>query len=74
MEDLQKEYEIKACFTQSQDCCTTEDDVQELHIHTCDGGGGEFYIIETKRWAFEKPEELLNLINEFIEKNKNIKK
>jgi hypothetical protein len=73
MEDLQKEYELRGIFTQPQDCCTSDNDLQELHIHTCDGGGGEFYIIETQRWAFDKPEDLLNLIHEFIEKNKKIK-
>ena len=71
-QDLIKEYTLSASYSQEMDCCSTEDDYQDLSIETCDGGGGPFYIIKTKRWAFDKPEEFYALIDEFIEKFKKL--
>lgn len=58
-------------FAQDSDCCTTED--QFITIKTDNGGGGDFYVIETKRWAFDTIEELLEIINKFKEKHDKIK-
>jgi hypothetical protein len=59
-------------FTQDADCCTSED--QFITIKTDDGGGGDFYVIETKRWAFDTIEEIVEILNKFKEKHDKIKK
>ena len=37
------------------------------------GGGGDFFVIETERWAFDSVEELVELFNKFKEKHEKIK-
>ena len=51
--------------------CTLEE--QYLTIKTDNGGGGDFYVIETKRWAFDTVEEIIELLNQFKEKHLKIK-
>ena len=63
--------EFKVTFAQDADCQTTED--QFLTIKTDNGGGGDFYVIETKRWAFDTVEEIIELLNQFKEKHLKIK-
>ena len=53
-------------FTQEQDCCDDGAFDQEIEIKRLDGGGGPFFTIETKRWAFESVEELTGLIKNSI--------
>lgn len=71
---VQKEYELKVYLSQEPDCCqpSDEDDYQELTIEHHNGGGGIFYTISTRRWAFETSEELMDQINEFIDKFKRL--
>jgi hypothetical protein len=42
---------LEITFTQEADCCSIEE--QYLTIKTENGGGGDFYVIETKRWSFD---------------------
>ena len=49
--------EFKVTFAQDADCNSTED--QFLTIKTDNGGGGDFYVIETERWAFDSIDELV---------------
>jgi hypothetical protein len=63
--------EFKMTFAQDADCNSTED--QFLTIKTDNGGGGDFYVIETERWAFDSIDELVELINKFKEKHEKIK-
>jgi hypothetical protein len=63
--------EFKVTFAQDADCNSTED--QFLTIKTDNGGGGDFYVIETERWAFDSIDELVELINRFKEKHEKIK-
>ena len=73
MDDLQKDYSLKATYSQTQDGSDPSDEgYQFLRMKTDDCGGGTFYILQTKRWAFNNLEELLDLINEFIEKHGRI--
>ena len=58
-------------FSQDADCCTIED--QFLKIKTDDGGGGDFFIIQTERWAFDSIEELVEILNKFKETHEKIK-
>ena len=62
---------LEMTYTQEADCCTTEE--QYLTIKTDNGGGGDFYVIETKRWAFDTVEEIIELLNQFKEKHLKIK-
>ena len=62
---------LEMTYTQEVDCCTTEE--QYLTIKTDNGGGGDFYVIETKRWAFDTVEEIIELLNQFKEKHLKIK-
>jgi hypothetical protein len=63
--------EFKVTFAQDADCNSTED--QFLTIKTDNGGGGDFYVIETERWAFDSIDELVELINKFKDKHEKIK-
>lgn len=60
---------LEITFTQEADCCSTEE--QYLTIKTENGGGGDFYVIETKRWSFDTIEEIVDTLTQF--KNKHLK-
>ncbi len=70
--EIDKEYNLRASFSQDKDCVGGDEDFQFLDIETLDGGGGTFYVMKTTRWAFENPEEIYNLLKEFDEKVKLI--
>jgi hypothetical protein len=59
-------------FTQEADCCDNRE--QYLTIKTQNGGGGDFYVIETERWAFDNIPELIGLLMKFYTKHKKIQK
>ena len=63
--------EFKVTFAQDADCASTED--QFLTIKTDNGGGGDFFVIETERWAFDSVDELIEIFNKFKEKHEKIK-
>jgi len=58
-------------FTQDSDCCDSKE--QYLTIKTQNGGGGDFYVIETERWAFDNIPELINILKRFQTKHSLIK-
>jgi len=60
-------------FTQDNDCVEGGDLGQFLKIKTADGGGGDFFIIETERWSFDSIEEFIRLLYIFKEKHDKIK-
>jgi hypothetical protein len=62
---------LEMTYTQEADCCTSEE--QYLTIKTDNGGGGDFFVIETKRWAFDTIEEFISTLNEFKAKHDKIK-
>jgi hypothetical protein len=62
---------LEMTFTQEADCCSIEE--QYLTIKTDDGGGGDFYVIETKRWAFDNIDEIISILNKFKQKHDKIK-
>jgi hypothetical protein len=51
-------------FTQEADCCDSGNG-QFITIKTENGGGGDFYIIETEIWAFDKIPELITILKRF---------
>jgi hypothetical protein len=64
--------EFQMTFTQDSDCCDSGDG-QFLTIKTQNGGGGDFYVIETERWAFDNIPELMNTLLRFYSKHQNVK-
>jgi hypothetical protein len=63
--------ELKMTFTQDTDCCSNEE--QFLTIFTDNGGGGDFFVIETKRWSFDNIEEFIRILYEFKKSHDKIK-
>ncbi len=66
MEKLIKEYKLKFSVSQDKDGAAKGDDCNVLKIFSEDCGGGLYFILKTDRWAFDNPEELIDLINEFM--------
>lgn len=64
--------EFQMTFTQDSDCCDSGDG-QFLTIKTQNGGGGDFYVIETERWTFDNIPELVNTLLRFYTKHQNVK-
>ena len=64
---------LKVTFTQENDCMESSDLGQYLNIHTEDGGGGDYYVMDTERWAFDSIDELIEVLNQFKEKHDKIK-
>ena len=62
--------ELQMTFTQEADCCDNRE--QYLTIKTQNGGGGDFYVIETERWAFDNIPELIGILMKFYTKHKKI--
>jgi hypothetical protein len=57
------EQNFEMTFCQEHDCCESKD--QFIKIKTQNGGGGDFYVIETERWAFDSITELIMLLKRF---------
>jgi len=75
-ESLKPLYEMSVQYAQPDDCMKSIEDsdgFNSLNINTADGGGGIFYVLDTERWAFDDPQELIDLINDFVDKSKIIK-
>ena len=58
--------EASASYSQPADCLDGGD--QLLTIKSLDGGGGNFFVIETERWAFDSVEELVQVLEHFKSK------
>jgi hypothetical protein len=67
---LSQEFEMT--FTQDSDCCDSGNG-QFLKIKTQNGGGGDFFIIETERWAFDNISELVTILKKFQMKHQLVK-
>ena len=58
---------LEAVYVQEQDTEDPGHDVQELRIRTA--GGPEpntYFVLETKRWAVESPQELAAVLQDFV--------
>lgn len=64
--------EFQMTFTQDGDCCDTNHE-QYITIKTQNGGGGDFFVIETERWAFDNIPELITILKRFQTKHQLIK-
>jgi hypothetical protein len=56
-------------YHQEPDALDTED--QLLELTTEDAGGGTYYVLKTERWAFEDPEELMEILKDFDKRVKS---
>ena len=59
---------MSATYIQQADCCSSDNDIQELTIETRDGGGGKFFNIKTNEhgWSIEPDNnELDQIISDF---------
>jgi hypothetical protein len=73
MDDSNNYISIEAQYIvyQDKDCCDGSgniDDMQKLVVKTQNGGISEkddFYVLETKRWAFNDLKELTALLKKF---------
>lgn len=64
MKPIEKSY----TFEQDKDCCDgVSDIIQLLTVQTQDGGGGNFIVLSTERWAIDR-----NDIDKFCEQLKSI--
>lgn len=52
---------VSVTFEQEADCCSPAGEYQRLKIKKLDGGGGDYFVIATKAWAFDNLEELTEL-------------
>ena len=55
--------DFQMTFTQESDCCDNKE--QYITIKTQNGGGGDFYVIDTERWAFDNIPELITILKRF---------
>jgi len=58
----------KLTYYQDSDDCDTSTLGQELTITADDGGSGKYFVIETKRWAMDNIEELIDILNDASER------
>lgn len=57
--------EIKIVYTQPGDAMEALDE-QYIKLQAVDAGAGMYYVLETKRWAFESLEEITALLQDFL--------
>lgn len=56
-------------WSQEPDCCDPNTLGQEIHLRTQDGGGGNFLIIETNRWAIDDIDKFADMLKRFMSRN-----
>ena len=60
--------EIKVNYSQSNEITNGVDDNLKLSIYH--QGGGFYFVMKTKRWAFNNVDELIEIVNDFKSKAK----
>ncbi len=55
--------DVKVTYT--QECDESSQDWQSLKIFTSDNGAGKYIVFETKRWAIDSIDELIEILNDF---------
>lgn len=66
---------LKIEYMQDADSCDdNQDDVQVLTIENDNAGGGDFFVINTVRWAVDKLSDLDLMLNDYKEKYSRITK
>ena len=67
--------ECSVTYCQEADSCS-DDGTHYLRLFTQDAGGGNYYVLETERWAFDSSqlETLLAIIKDFDRRVKAMEK
>lgn len=55
---------LTAVFTQEGDS-NSEDEFHDLTVEIDDAGGGPYFVIKTRRWAFDDIDSLIELLRKF---------
>lgn len=56
---------VTAEYRQDSDDDQIDGDEQELKLSMVTGGGAPYLVIETQRWAVDRPKELSRLVKQF---------
>jgi hypothetical protein len=59
-------HSVSVHYSQDNDCLQDGEVIQELTLEALDAGSGFFFVLSTKRWAFDNLEELVSLVKKFI--------
>lgn len=62
--------DVSVTFTQEGD--SINDGEQFLTVKIMDAGGGAYFVINTEGWAFDKPEELTEVLTNLMAKVKGL--
>ena len=68
MESKMLEQKLEVTYSQDNDCVDGGEDGQFITIKTENGGGGDFFVLETERWAIDNIEELIETLKDFKSK------
>lgn len=63
----------KVTLEQENDSCDMQRDGQFMEIESQDAGGGVYFYLSTKRWAFESIDELVQHLNKAMTILKEVK-
>ena len=63
-----KLWSMSATYFQGPDDNDPNQVDQEIEISVDDGGAGKYYVIKTRRWAFDKISDLVDLLKDFAAK------
>jgi hypothetical protein len=66
--------DFKMTFSQDNDSAESDDIGQFLTIRTEQAGGGNYFIIKTKRWAVNNIDEMIQTLTIFKEKYNKLSK
>ena len=59
-------FEKSVKYIQNEDGSSNDPEgAQELFISEEDAGGGKYFVIETKRWAFDSVEDFIEILKHF---------
>jgi hypothetical protein len=60
-------------WSQDNDCCDSDDSGQFLEIENQDGGGGNYIVIKTTRWAIDANEidAFAKMLKKFLKRIEN---
>ncbi len=61
-------YRVTSLVTYIQNSDSNDEDVdgaQELQLGVENAGGGNYFVMETERWAFDKIDDLIAILEDF---------
>lgn len=58
-------FNMKAKYLQNGDTETKTGDINQITISNIDVGDGHYFVMKTKRWAFDDIKEVIDLLEDF---------